>query len=443
MTGDQSAERESGEGRPEAGPGVVDRRGFLGLVAAAAAASATTREAAAVTTAVQAAEAPIKAGAAAVRITPALDRPVFIAGYDSNRIADSVHDDVWARALVLDDGQTRFALVMCDLIGLSNYRVRKIRQRIRGVPPENVLIACTHVHSGPDTLGLWGKSQFSSGLDPAYMERLEENIAAAVEKAVADLKPTTFCAGAATVPSGFVHNSREALQDTEMTSLRWIAPGGKTVATLIHYGGHPEVNKSKAITSDFVHYVREIVEDRFGGIAIFVNGALGGMVTPQVRGGENEGHNLGEMKRVGEGVGRAALYAVAHEEALPAPRLALRQKRLLLPLENEGFKLLAAGKVLDGEPRADGKLETEVWRVDMGPVTWVSIPGEILPRPALELKEKMPGKHRLVVALGNDELGYILHPEDFDRPLYKYEKSMSVGRETWPLLFAAAQELLR
>src|SRR5690349_13535894 len=95
---------------------------------------------------VHAQERRLRAGAAAVKITPTLNRPVYIAGYESNRVAESVHDDLWARALVLDDGATRMAVVSCDLVGLSNFRVRKIRERIKSVPPENVLIASTHVH---------------------------------------------------------------------------------------------------------------------------------------------------------------------------------------------------------------------------------------------------------------------------------------------------------
>src|SRR5687767_2688389 len=98
----------------------------------------------------------LRAGAAAVKITPSLTRTVYIAGYNNNRPATSVHDDLWARALVLDDGKSRLAVVSCDLIGLFNRRVKQIRALIKAVPPDNVLIACTHVHSGPDTLGLWG-----------------------------------------------------------------------------------------------------------------------------------------------------------------------------------------------------------------------------------------------------------------------------------------------
>jgi hypothetical protein len=379
----------------------------------------------------------LRVGAAAVKITPSLERDVYIAGYSNNRVADSIHDDLWARALVLDDGETRFAVVACDLIGLSNLRVRQIRRQVRSVPADNVLITCTHVHSGPDTLGLWGKNFTTTGIDPAYMQQLQERIVSAVDAAVSALKPVTMSAGTVDVPDGLVHNSRERLQDRQLTALRFRDAEGKTVASVVHYGGHPEVNKGRALTSDFVHYVREAAEKRFGGVALFLNGALGGMVTPEV-----SGHTFEEMQRVGEGVGRFAVQALEAAKPEPVSGISLRRRTVRLPLENNGFKLLLGAKVLEGE-LVEGGMETEVWRLDLGAVTWVTIPGEILPRPALALKEKMPGRYRMVVALGNDELGYILEPEDYDRDLYKYERSMSVGKQTWPLLFDAARELLK
>lgn len=379
----------------------------------------------------------LQAGAAAVKITPSLTRTVYIAGYENKRVAESVHDDLWARALVLDDGKTRMAVVSLDLIGLSNQRVNRIRQSIHTVPQDHVLISCTHVHSGPDTLGLWGPSVASSGIDPLYMERLEDWIAAVVDRAVQSLRPVTLLAGATIVPDGLVYNSREAIQDKELTALRFQAEDGQTVATVINYGGHPEVNKGKAITSDYVGYVREAAEKRFGGVAIFLNGALGGMVTPKVTGNTFE-----EMERVGRGVGQSAVVALEKASAVTPGLIAIRRRELRLPLDNDGFKLLSAARVLDSVAK-DGTVPTEVCRVDLGPITWMTIPGEILPKPALSLKAKMPGKYRMVVALGNDELGYILDPEDFDLKRYSYEKSMSVGKKTWPMLFEAAQDLLK
>ncbi|MFN3650347.1 MAG: neutral/alkaline non-lysosomal ceramidase N-terminal domain-containing protein [Armatimonadota bacterium] len=380
---------------------------------------------------------PLRAGAAAVKITPALSRPVYIAGYENNRLAESVHDDLWARAVVLDDGKTRFATVVCDLVGLSNLRVRQIRGQIRSVPPENVLITTTHVHSGPDTMGLWGKDAFTSGMDPLYMERLTDRIVAAVDTAARSLQPVTVTAGVVRVPDGLVYNSRESVQDKELTALQLKNADGRTVATVVHYGGHPEVNKSKALTSDYVHYVREAVEAEHGGVALYLNGALGGMVTPKIK-----EHTLPEMERVGRGVGAAALRAIAEAKPIEIEAIELRRRSVSVPLENSGFKLMLGAKILEGELR-DGALETEVWRVDLGPVTWITIPGEILPRPALALKKRMPGRYPMVVSMANDELGYILDPDDYGKDRYKYERSMSVGKETWPRLEAAARELLR
>ena len=379
----------------------------------------------------------LRAGAAAVKITPSLDRTVFIAGYDNNRTANAVHDDLWARALVLDDGKTRMAVVACDLIGLSNFRVRKLRALIHSVPAENVLIASTHVHSGPDTLGLWGAGPFTTGLDPVYLDALGQHVAQAVDEAARNLRPVSLTAGSVIVPDGLVYNSREEIQDKRLTALRFRDAKGTTVATVVNYGGHPEINKSRSLTSDFVHHVREEVEKRFGGTCVFLNGALGGMVTPKI-----SGHTWEEVERVGRGVGASAVEALSQAKPISDPRLAIRKKPVELPLENPKFQIAVGAHLLDAEA-ANSRFSTEVWRVDIGPITWITIPGEILPRPALALKAEMPGPYPMIVALGNDELGYILDTDDFDKKLYSYEHGMSVGMQTWPLLCAAARSLLK
>jgi neutral ceramidase len=76
----------------------------------------------------------LQAGAAANKITPS--KQVYLAGYASNRPnTGGVHDDIWVRALVLQAGQERIAIAVCDLIGLLRDDVQKIRQRVRSVPP--------------------------------------------------------------------------------------------------------------------------------------------------------------------------------------------------------------------------------------------------------------------------------------------------------------------
>src|SRR4051794_18069727 len=133
----------------------------------------------------------LRAGAAVVDITPSLDRPVYLAGFNPNRRADSVHDSLSARALVLEQSGQRLAIVALDLIGLPNQRIRSIRARVKSVPSDRIVIACTHVHSGPDTLGLWGPSPTETGRDPRYLEQLETRVIDSIEQAAAALKPAT------------------------------------------------------------------------------------------------------------------------------------------------------------------------------------------------------------------------------------------------------------
>ena len=97
-------------------------------------------------------------------ITPAVGKqPVFLAGFGQNRKATSVHDPLFARALVLADGEVKVALVSVDVVGLFLPFVESVREKLPGF--KYVLVSATHNHEGPDTLGLWGPNPLSSGVD--------------------------------------------------------------------------------------------------------------------------------------------------------------------------------------------------------------------------------------------------------------------------------------
>src|SRR4051794_306956 len=92
----------------------------------------------------------LRAGAAAVVITPPLGTPM--AGYYSPRGAEGVHDDLNAKAIVLEKDGARAALVALDLISTTRDLVADARQRIEAttkVPGDAVMISATHTHTGP------------------------------------------------------------------------------------------------------------------------------------------------------------------------------------------------------------------------------------------------------------------------------------------------------
>ncbi|WP_172682805.1 neutral/alkaline non-lysosomal ceramidase N-terminal domain-containing protein [Verrucomicrobium spinosum] len=132
--------------------------------------------------------APLRAGAATSNITPELGAKI-IGGFVPFP-ATGVHDELHARCLVLDDGKTRLALVVCDLLGLHrsvSIEARRLIEESTGIPPAQVMISGTHTHSATSALG---DSRYVSEqpLD-AYQQFLARRIADGVRRAVNALRP--------------------------------------------------------------------------------------------------------------------------------------------------------------------------------------------------------------------------------------------------------------
>jgi hypothetical protein len=135
----------------------------------------------------------LRLGTAAVKITPPLGTPM--AGYYGARGAKGVLDDLYAKATVLDDGKTKAAMVVCDLIALPRAPVLEARRLIAektGIPADHIMISATHSHTGPVVIGdttiddlVTGGSQLSKD----YVVQLPKWIAQAVEEAYARRTP--------------------------------------------------------------------------------------------------------------------------------------------------------------------------------------------------------------------------------------------------------------
>lgn len=135
----------------------------------------------------------LRVGTAAVKITPPLGTPM--AGYYSPRGSQGVLDDLHAKAVVLDDGKTKVALVTCDLIGLPRAVVVEARRIIAektGIAPDNTMISATHSHTGPAVLGDSALDDLVTGgskLSKDYAHQLPALIAQAVQQASQRLTP--------------------------------------------------------------------------------------------------------------------------------------------------------------------------------------------------------------------------------------------------------------
>ncbi len=159
------------------------------------------------------------AGGALVDITPADDpiagRGEIIGGFLPVP-SRAVHDPLRARCLVLDDGQTRLALVVCDLLGIHRSVSDEARKRIEadlGIPADHVMISATHTHSATSALG--DRFDEAMPLTP-YQAFVVDRIVSGVRDAIASLRPAEIGCGTAEAPE-HVFNRRWHLKPGAMT----------------------------------------------------------------------------------------------------------------------------------------------------------------------------------------------------------------------------------
>ncbi len=392
----------------------------------------------------------LHSGYAQAVITPSLDRAVFLAGFGQNRRAVAVHDDLYVRALALVQGDTRLVLVALDLLGLARPHCQTIEQRLaQEYPGVQLMITCTHTHHGPDTIGFWGPSDYTSGVDPHYLNELQDKVVSTACHALARLQPVHLRA-AAIQATGLAKNARDPeILDEELSCLQWVEIDQQRVhTTLLVYPCHPEVlwNDNTQITADYLYTLREVVEAETGAPCLVMVGALGGMMTPNM-GGQTFDH----AAKMGLVLGKAALRALNTQPAKMVQGMAYQRLEFSIPRDNPLFELAVAAGVLTDRRGENEELVTEASLLRLDQSWLFFVPGELLPKLGLAFKGVMKQRGAapaIIVGLANDELGYILPAEEFSYPQNMfdpgahYEETMSIGPAAGPRLQAVFQQLL-
>jgi len=404
----------------------------------------------------------LMAGAFALPITPMTTvegipinpdgSPVFLAGFGGpgDRPAVAVHDDIYVRCLILNYGGTSIVLVALDLIGYQIDLVDEIRQEVEieyGIDANNIIIACTHTHSGPDTLGLWTPPFPVPGVNLEYMEYIGNQIVGCITQAYQNMEKARIRYASTSVP-GLMKNSRDpGIVYPDLDIMKLEDRRGNTISTMINYAGHPEVlwSDNLEITSDYVGYLRDKVEEELGGVAIFFNGALGGMITPDV-----EEHTFEKAQELGYALADATISALQPHRWLKKelPKIAFNVEKQIfsVPLENiQFYGAMQYGMLNRSEPwyvdsPGLGVITTEVNLITIGNAQMITMPGEVLPSIGFRLREAMSAKYKFQIGLGNDELGYIIPEDEWDDT--QYEESMSVGVQTGIMMEAILMEML-
>lgn len=434
----------------------------------------------------------LTAGASKREITPKLEggRPVYIAGFGQNRVATGVLDPLWARCAAMSSGGKAVVLCGVDSIGLFHGDVARIRSRVKELARReaDVIVAATHSHQTPDTMGLWGPLAGVSGVDEAYNAFVVEQTAQAAAEAIATLRPAAAIIvqqEPQKAASWFADSRPPVVHDPPVTGIVLLDLRRERLATIVHWTNHPEAlgSKNTKLSADYVARIYKELDATEGGVAVFLNGALGGMQSPL--GAKIDDPLTGKPAekdswRFAEIVADAALSAVrqATEEARMTvlDTVEYRETMMKVPVTNQNFLMASkAGLFKSNKPiPEDGMMETPVGYLKLSQggrilLEAAMVPGELypelavggirkdpnadFPQAALEkpLKTMMTAPVKIVVGLANDEIGYIIPKAQWDvKPPFTFGASKawygevnSVGPDAAPALEKAFGELVR
>lgn len=420
------------------------------------------------------------AGAAMVDITTdlAYREGIYLGGFDMGRKNRGVRDPVFAHILYLDDGKTPFVLIELDTIGYGNDDSRSLRARITDRWAQNVVVASIHNHVGPDTVGYWGPACLGyipvcSGRVPEYMEALQRIVAAGVDQAVRSARPARIRVAKGLVDPTLSRNIHPAIanqKDDVVRVLQVQGEDGTPIAVLANWGCHVEALwNDDQLSADWAGAFYRRMQERGLGVPILVMGALGGLVS--IDPGEEKmamdpkrdimtvflkhmsiEERLALMHRVADGLADAVTQALDRADPAVGPggiSLHLDHQDLELLQKNWVFEYMGNRGLIQRSVVTRGRqifLPTEVAVVQArhqgAPLFDLhTVPGEPAPPLVAEMDATAQAPVVFTVALGNDEVGYMVREEDWDSPNYEYERTMSLGRTTGTTVLRTIQAL--
>jgi hypothetical protein len=413
----------------------------------------------------------LRVGAARVDITPTDLTNLNPFGGKFN----GVHDSIYARTLVIDNGATMAAFVALDLIEVGDStEVRQRIQRELGIPVDHILITASHDHSAPRA-GSVTPGGLAHGETPetdAFTKTLYDKVVGALKQAKDSLQPACFGVGAGSVdvnvnrdhygPQGWsLGYSPDRQSDKTVWVLRFDSMRGEPIAVLFNYAVHSTVTFGTAILNgDLGGEGERIVEQKLGGkvVALYTMGSAGDQA-PKYDGtgtqGGGQGGNPGGNGPGGPPKAAGGTPAGANQGGNSAPYSAARIEAAFEANRAQGFMLgsevvrviagiqqttssvrISAGERIINCPVKQGtnqmgdmkqqKVDTmplHLGLIELNDTALVGVSGEVVTNIYWHLKKTSPLANTIMLTIANDRLGYIADDASYDLPIFEVHGS--------------------
>jgi neutral ceramidase len=436
----------------------------------------------------------VRAGVAAVDITPPLGIP--LAGYYHERGADGVLDPLFSKALVLESDGERVALVTLDIISVTREITDQARAEIEkstAIKGAQVMVSASHAHTGPELANRSRRGADMGGareLAVQYTERLPKLIAASVRLAHEKLQPARLnvaqgrCDNLAFNRRYFMRDGSVGWNPGKMNPnivmaagpndpevgvlhVEWPGAAGvvKATASYVNFAMHPDTTGGSKISADWPGALGRVLAGYHGSnhLTLVANGTCGNINHLDFSWKGPQG-GPGEQNRIATILGAAIFQAHKNLQPVPAGALRVKSEKVELALpeitpqqveearqavaatkDDRGgnfMKLVRSHRALDVAERAGAPHRVEVQVIALGrDVAWVSLPGEVFVELGLAIKKRSPFAHTYVVELANENIGYIPDRRSYAEGNYEPESARCAPGSGEKLVEAAAKLL--
>jgi len=393
---------------------------------------------------------PFQVGFAKVDVTP--DIPVMMAGYGSAFLSDrfcrwstGVHDPLYAHAVAFDDPQNQpIILIVLDNVGTITNEIVRIQAEIAQaleIQEKSIVVAATHTHHGPDTIGLWGVivppetgrqeeviEQIVQGAVQAGIDAYEARVPARLEYAVGEESRCHF-------NKVFLDPNR--IMDSTLTLIAAYDENDRLIGSLLNWAAHPTLltADNTLISADYPGSYYKYMDQELGGTHMFVNGAIGASIQVLA---VNDGWkkwiaqsaDWDDWEDIGVAFMQDALELMDRAEPIEDPSIWLLETSEVNALvENLIFWLASEVDLIPREVPPVGEYGTTYMTTfAIGPVTFGTVPGEYVPDYSFAIREVMGGDAQVIIGLGMDWIGYAITPEQYENIAYLYEAFLCPSR---------------
>ena len=411
----------------------------------------------------------LKAGFSKIDITPPVS--CHLQGHFDVRIAKKIHDPLFAKAAVFDDGKNKICIVSCDLVGMEKEEVKLARELIEketGIPDENIIICATHTHTGPSLI-LKNDSGITHGLNRKWLAALPSRITSAAVDAFQSTKETKVACLSGEEHSvsfnrRFIMKNEKVVTNPGIGNPDIVKPAGpidpevgvlafgedynKIDGLIINFALHTDTVDGYEVSADFPGVINNVIARQMGDIGfVYTSGAMGNINHHNVKGDPNKKYEYFEhASRTGRILGSEVIKTVARMEKF-RDDITVSGKRIQVKLPLKDYdensirkakeiisskknhkgtdwsghmeEFLASRGLLRAQELGKGEYATEITAFRIGDVAFVTVPCEYFVEFGLEIKKESPFSKTFIIELGGDHLGYIARKESFEQGGYE------------------------